>query len=174
MKKKKQIATSLIVTPILIGATLALCLPLQIASCSAAYKLIAIAELIFPTVEKMKGAYLLGQITLVYFSTMWLLTPLTTFGWYLYIDDKKELILESCKSHKWSSAFFSGLFFPGIVLIAIFVNFESTETTDIRTFLTYHTRFGLAAMGFWIPVGSSMFLAICLFWWLHIQKIFDN
>lgn len=172
--KKKQIATSLIATPILIGVFLALCLPLQIASDSVAYKLVAIAEIIFPTVEKMEGGYPLGQITGVYFSTMWLLTPLTTFGWYLYVDERKEMVLKSCKANKWSSTLFSGLFFPAIVLTAFFANFESTDTTDIRTYFTYHTRFGLAAMGFWIPVGASMFMAICVFWWLHIKQVFKN
>ena len=61
-----------------------------------------------------------------------------------------------------------------IVLTAFFANFESTDTTDIRTYFTYHTRFGLAAMGFWIPVGASMFMAICVFWWLHIKQVFKN
>jgi hypothetical protein len=172
--KKKQLATSLIAAPILVGAILAFFLPLQVAGHSAINKLVAMAQLIFPTIEKMKGGYPLDQISLVYFSTLWLLTPIATLGWYLYIEDQKEMVLKSCRASKLASAFFSGLFFPAIILMAIFANFESTDTTDVRTYLTYQTRLGLATMGFWVPIGSSMFLAICAFWWLHIKQVFKN
>lgn len=171
---KKQLAISLIAVPILVSAILAFCLPLQISSHSAANKLVKIAQFIFPTIEKMKGGYLLDQISIVYFSTVWLLTPIATYGWYLYVKDQKEMVLESCRANKWASAFFAGLFFPAIILIAIFANFESTDTTDVRTSLIYQTRLGLATMGFLIPIGASMFLAICLFWWLHIKQVFKN
>lgn len=172
--KKKHIATSLITVSILTGAIIAFFLPIDNVNDDVINKIVAIAQTIFPTVKKMKGGYPLSSVALVYFSTVWLLTPITVFGWYLYVDDRKEIFLKSCKVNRWSSAFFCGLFFPAIISIAVLANFESADTTDIRTFLTYQTRAGLAAIGFWIPVGAGMFLAICTYWLLHIKQIFEN
>lgn len=172
--KSKHLGLMLITLPILMGAAIALVLPLEAASDSFARRPIELARIIFPTVEKMKGGYALAGIALLYFSTIWLLTPLTVIGWYLYIEDQKHAVLTSCKANKWSSSFFACLFFPAITALTLAANFESTVATDVRTYLTYHTRLGLAAMGFWIPLGVSMFSAICIFWWTHIHQIFEG
>lgn len=99
---------------------------------------------------------------------------MTVVGWHLYFDDQKEKILPSSKANKWSSSFFACLFFPSITVLTLVANFESTDITDARTYLTYHTRLGLAAMGFWIPLGASMFSAISIFWWVHVQEVFEG
>ena len=168
---RKQIAASSIALPIVVGAIIAFFSPLEIADYSVAKRIVETAQIIFPTVSKMKGGYPLDNVSLFYFSTIWLLTPLTLLGCSLYLEEQKEKIVNNCTEKKWASSFFSVLFFPTILLIATFANFETTDVTDVRAYLTYQTRLGLAFMGFWIPLGAAMFLAICLLWWMNIRQI---
>jgi hypothetical protein len=98
--KKRHVAALLITIPILMGAIIAFFLPIDNINDSVINRIVAIAQTIFPTVKKMKGGYPLSSVALVYFSAVWLLTPITVFGWYLYVDDRKEIVLKSCKVNR--------------------------------------------------------------------------
>lgn len=51
------------------------------------------------------------------------------------------------------------------------INFESTDVNDIRTYLTFFTRWGMALWGFLIPSSAAIMYAFGFFYFRNIFRI---
>lgn len=174
--KKSTVSFSkyLIGLPFVLGMLIALFSPVDVLGSNYFRFVYEAGAYIFPSVEKLKGNYELGQVAKLYFSSMWLLSPVIFFGGYLDLQRQQENIIEKCRQRKVLSTFFFAVFIPGAALALFLINFESNDLNDVRTVLTFHSRLGMPFWGFVIPAGSSVMFAMTAIWVSNLANIFDS
>jgi hypothetical protein len=172
--KKKYIGYLLLVGPILIGLLIALLSPQSVLAGSGLQVFVDISQFIFPTMAKMKGGYALEEVALLYFSFLWLSFPFLVAGGYLLIEWQSGKVLNSIRKNKIGSAMFAVVLFPLVAMVAATLNYESLDVNDFRSYSIYQTRLGMGLIGFWIPAGAAMLLAVSIFWWVHIVEILQD
>lgn len=159
--------------PFLLGLLISLLSPLDVLN----YKLInAIYEVgctLVPSVKKMKGNYELGQVSKLYFSSMWLMSPFILIGAYKSLLMQEHVVLVNIEKNKTLAFFLFFLFAPAIALLAFNVTFESSDVDDFRAFLTFHSRIGMPFLAFIIPAGASSLLAMTFFGIKNLKHIFN-
>jgi hypothetical protein len=163
----------LVAIPFFIGLGIALVSPTDVLKYGLSQAITEIASYIFPTVRKMKGDYELGQVAKLYFSTMWLMGPFIFIGCYREMQRQAETIILKCAKNKFVTAFFAAIFFPIAAIAIATINFESNDLNDVRTFLTFHSRWGMPIWGFVMPAGACAGFALTAFWGKNFPRIFD-
>jgi hypothetical protein len=158
--------------PFFIGSAIALFSPLDVLKYDVFRIINEIAAFIFPAVRKMKGDYELGQVAKLYFSAMWLMTPFIFIGGYRDMQRQSETVIPKCKEKKLLSLFFFVVFFPAVAILMTVVTLESKDLDDVRTFLTFHSRWGMPFWGFVIPAGASTGYAFMAFYIRNFSRIF--
>ena len=159
--------------PFFIGALIALFSPLDVLKYDVFRIINEIAAFIFPGVRKMTGDYELGQVAKLYFSAMWLMTPFIFIGGYRDMQRQSETVIPKCRERKLFSLFFFVVFLPAVAIVMTVVTFESKDLDDVRTFLTFHSRFGMPFWGFIIPAGASAMYAFMAFYIRNFFRIFN-
>ena len=159
--------------PFLIGVSIAIFAPTDVLKYGVAQMLNDIAAFIFPAVRKIKGDYELGQVAKLYFSVMWLMSPLIFFGGYRDIQRQADKVVLNIQKNRLFVIFLVGILFPIVGICMANLSMESTDPYDIRTMLTFHTRWGMPLWGFVIPAGASTLIAMGVFVVRNIHRTFD-
>ena len=162
----------LIGIPFITGIAIALLAPTDVLKYSAFQTINEIASYIFPAVRKMKGDYELGEVAKLYFSVMWLMSPLMFIGGYRDMERQAEKVIPKMREKKLLFLFFFGVFLPACAILGTVANFESNDLNDVRTLLTFHSRWGMPIWGFMIPAGASVLYAMTAFWIRNFVRIF--
>lgn len=160
--------------PFILGLAISLMSPLDVLNFEPFNLIYQIGSALIPSVSKMRGDYELGQIAKLYFSSMWLMTPLIFIGAYKSLLMQESIVVPNMQKNRILALFFFFLFSPAVVLLAFGVTFESSDTDDFRAFLTFHSRFGMPFLGFIIPAGASSLLAMTFFGFKNLKHIFNG
>lgn len=86
---------------------------------------------------------------------------------------QSEKVIQKCKEKKLFSLFFFVFFIPACGILLTVANFESKDIDDVRTFLTFHSRWGMPLWGFIIPAGASVSYAFMVFYIKNFPLIFN-
>lgn len=159
--------------PFGLGVLIALLAPVDVLKYSFFQIINDVASYIFPSVRKMKGEYELGQVAKLYFSVVWLMSPFLFVGGYREMQRQAEKIVARCKEKKILFFFFFFMFLPAVAILMTSVTFENNDLDDFRSFLTFHSRWGMPVWGFLIPAGASVMYAMAVFGVRNFTRLFD-
>jgi len=162
----------LIVVPYVIGVLISLFAPLDVLKYEFPDFIYRCASAIFPAVRQMKGEYDIGQVSKLYFSTMWLFCP--AMFWYFCLDINSQIgvMVPRCSKHKYIFVLFYYLCIPSAILFTVFVNQEFGDMYSLREYLTMRSRIGMNFFGFVIPSGACALGALLYFAVNNFKAIF--
>ncbi|MGB3880181.1 MAG: hypothetical protein WA955_06325 [Diaphorobacter nitroreducens] len=147
--------------------------PANVLDFGGAQLIYELASAIFPAVKKMKGDYSLGQVAKLYYSFIWITSPLMFWGAYLEIRRQSDSILTKCKEKKIFFVLFFLIFSPLCTFILLNFSFESKNVDDIRVYLSFHSRLGMPVWGGIVPTSASVMAAMTAFGIRYFCCVFD-
>lgn len=159
--------------PWLVGALVAIFSPNNALSFDLAKAVWKTASFIFPTVEKMKGDYELGQVAKFYYSSVWMLSPLFFLGAYFDLQQQRDILIANCRQKKTFFILFFCIFSLVCAFVLINFTFESKDVNDVRVYMSFHSRWGMALAGGLMPAFASTSVAMAVFGFKNARYIFD-
>lgn len=164
----------LLSTPFLIGLLIAAFAPNDVLANEIFDGICRLASTIIPAIKKINGNYERVQVVKLYFSVLWLLSPLIFIAAYINLQRQSASVLEKGKKKRVFLTLILGIIFPAAAVALAFANPEGSGSNDARSQLITSTTLGLAIWGYIIPCGASVLLAATYFWLKHINVIFDQ
>lgn len=159
--------------PFFAGAFAAMFAPDNILDSNIANAIYRTASAIVPAVEQMKGNYDLGQVAKFYYSLLWILSPLMIFGSYFDLQRQRDVVIANSRNKKLLFILFFCVFSLACSLVIFNFTFESNDVNDVRVYMSYHSRWGMALFGWIAPAGASAMIAMAMFGFKNIGHLFD-
>lgn len=157
--------------PFLMGILVAIFAPVNILEFPLADAVYRAASYIYPSVKKMKGDYEMGQVAKFYYSSMWMMAPIMFVGAYHDLQRRAEFLTIRCREKKATYVFFFLLFFPSCAFVLWNFTFEGKDIDDVRTFLSFHSRWGMIFFGGLVPASAAIFAAMTAFGYRIVKRV---
>lgn len=159
--------------PILVGLAIALFSPVDVLRYTVARTLVSVMAGIVPMIDHIDAQYELAQVLQLYFSVMWMLTPIIYFS--LDIGSKTDQFAEIKAHHApfWLRYVFMVVMFLLAIQILFLSKFDPFEGPGNSYFIS-HSRIGMATYGGVIVFGFAALAKLLVVWGSRFREIYFN